>query len=143
MMRNHAIKQISIFSENKPGRLAAIAEAFEEERVNIFAFSIAEADEFGVIRAIVDKPEEAFRKLTELGFTVSFTDVIAVQMRDEPGGLKEIAKVLGDNKINIEYAYAYSGKEAAVLILRVDNTEEAIKGLLSSGCKLMEKAYFR
>ncbi len=141
-MKKHVIEQISIFSENKPGRLAAIAEALEEVRVNILAFSIAEAEGFGVIRAIVDRPEAAHKKLTDLGFTVSYTDVIAVQMRDEPGGLKEIARVLGENAVNIEYAYAYSGKDAAVLILRVDDTEEAIKDLLSRGCKLLEGSHF-
>jgi hypothetical protein len=138
----YRIKQISIFSENKPGRLAAIARALQEEQVNILAFSIAEADGFGVVRALVDKPEKAHQKLTDLGFNVAFTDVLAVRMRDIPGGLYEIAKILGDGGINIEYSYAYSGKEAAVLILRVDSIETAVPLLLQGGGELLESNVF-
>jgi hypothetical protein len=135
---DYIIKQISVFSENRPGRLAAIARALQEESVNIFAFSIAEAKGFGVVRALVDKPDQAYEKLTSIGFMVSFTKVIAVKMQDRPGGLYEIANVLGDAGINIEYAYAYSGKDAAVLILRVDNVEEAISRVKSAGGELLK-----
>ena len=134
---SYTIKQISIFAENRPGKLAAIAEALEAERINIYAFSIAEASGFGVIRALVDKPEVAHQKLTELGYVVSYTDVIGIKMRDEPGGLKEIAQLLGNAGINIEYAYAYSGKGAAVLIIRVDQVEDAIKAVQASGGRLL------
>jgi hypothetical protein len=136
------IKQISVFSENKPGRLAAIARALQEEQINILAFSIAEADGFGVVRALVDQPHKAHKKLTSLGFNVAFTDVLAVRMRDIPGGLYEIAKILGDGGINIEYSYAYSGKEAAVLIIRVDNIEAAIGLLRHGGGELLESSVF-
>lgn len=136
------IKQISVFSENRPGRLAAIARALEEEEINIYAFSIADANGFGVVRAIVDKPEEAHVKLTKMGFTVSYTNVIAVRMRDEPGGLFDIAKILGDGSINIDYAYAYSGKQVAVLILRVDQVEDAIVRLRDHGAELISASLF-
>ena len=139
---NYTIKQISVFSENRPGRLAAIARALQEEEINIFAFSIAEAKGFGVVRALVDKPEVAYKKLTELGFMVSFTDVIAVKMRDEPGGLFEIAKILGEAEVNIEYAYAYSGKEVAVLILRVDHVDDAIRRIRGAGGELLQSSLF-
>lgn len=142
-IERYLIKQISIFSENRPGRLAAIAKAMQEEGINILAFSIAEADGFGVVRALVDRSELAYRKLTDIGFMVSFTDVIAVRMRDEPGGLYEIAKILGDANINIEYAYAYSGKDAAVLILRVNDARAAIEMLLARGVPLMESSFFK
>jgi hypothetical protein len=136
---SYTIKQISIFAENKPGRLAGIAEALESENINIRAFSIAEASGFGVVRALVDHPDKAHKKLTELGYVVSTTDVIGVKMRDQPGGLREIAKMLGDAGINIEYAYAYSGRPAAVLVLRVDHVEEAISTILASGGHLLEE----
>jgi hypothetical protein len=136
------IKQISVFSENRPGRLAAIARALQEEKINILAFSIAEANGFGVVRALVDHPEKAHEKLTRLGFNVAFTDVIAVRMRDVPGGLYEIASILGNANINIEYSYAYSGKDAAVLILRVDNAEAAVTLLQKSGGTLLESSLF-
>ncbi|WP_292426533.1 ACT domain-containing protein [Methanoregula sp.] len=140
--KKYVIKQISIFSENRPGRLASVAQALGEEKINILAFSIAEANGFGVIRALVDHPEEAYEKLSSLGYNVAFTDVIAVQMKDQPGGLFEIAKVLGDAEINIEYSYAYSGKTAAVLILRVDQVDDAIEKILSSGATLLEHSIF-
>ncbi len=136
----YTIKQISIFAENKPGRLAAIAEVLESENINILAFSIAEASGFGVVRALVSDPERAHQKLTDLGYVVSSTDVIGVKMRDEPGGLKDISKMLGEAGINIEYAYAYSGRPAAVLILRVDQVEDAIRALLDGGSHLLESS---
>ena len=141
--KNFIIKQISVFSENRPGRLAAIAHALGEENVNILAFSIAEADGFGVVRALVDRPDVAKKKLVSLGFNVAFTDVIAVRMKDKPGGLYEIAKLLGDAQINIEYSYAYSGKEGAVLILRVDHVDEAITKIAAYGATLLETSVFQ
>ncbi|NYT21550.1 MAG: acetolactate synthase [Methanomicrobiales archaeon] len=141
--KKYVIRQISVFSENKPGRLAAIAKALQEEEINILAFSIAEADGFGVVRALVDKPKKAYEKLSGIGFNVAFTDVIAVQMKDIPGGLYEIARILGEGKINIEYSYAYSGKEAAVLILRVDNVEAAISAIRNGGGTLLESSMFQ
>ena len=82
MEKSYIIKQISIFSENRPGRLAAVAGALRDAGINIFAFTIAEANGFGVVRALVNRPEDAHRTLTGLGFRVSFTDVIGVKMRD-------------------------------------------------------------
>ena len=141
-VKKYVIKQISVFSENRPGRLAAIAHALGEENVNILAFSIAVANGFGVVRALVDQPEKAYRKLSAIGFNVAFTDVIAVHMQDRPGGLYEIAKMLGDANINIEYSYAYSGKEGAVLILRVDQVVDAIEKISRSGATLIESSVF-
>jgi len=139
----YVIKQISLFSENRPGRLAAIAKALTEENINILAFSIAEADGFGVVRALVDKPKLAYDKLTGLGFNVAFTDVIAVKMRESPGGLYEIAKMLANVQINIEYSYAYTGKEGGVLILRVDDADQAVRLITSLGATLLESRVFQ
>lgn len=136
-MSDYMIEQISMFSENRPGRLAAFAKAMMEEKINIYAFSIAEANGFGVIRALVSDPEKARKKLGSIGFMVTSTEVIAVQMKDEPGGLYEVAKVLAEADINIEYSYAYSGKQNAVLVLRVDQTKEAIEVILKSGGRLL------
>jgi len=140
--KKFVIKQISVFSENRPGRLAAIAQALGEINVNILAFSIAEANGFGVVRALVDHPQKAHDKLQSLGFNSAFTDVIAVKMKDTPGGLFEVAKILGDAGINIEYSYAYSGKGGAVLILRVDQVDDAIKKIQASGATLLERSLF-
>jgi len=139
MVTRHMIKQISVFSENRPGRLSRFSKVLEDEGINILAFSIAEADGFGVIRALVDDPDRAHQRLTDAGFTVSFTEVIAVEMRDEPGGLHEVASVLGEMEINIEYSYAFSGRSKAVLILRVDKVEDAIRALLDRDIRLLEE----
>jgi hypothetical protein len=142
MNEKYRIKQISVFSENRPGRLAAIARAMKEEDVNIFAFSIAEGAGYGVIRALVNKPDLALRKLESIGFTVRFTDVLAVEMEDRPGGLYDVIQVLGDAGINIEYSYAYSGRKCAVLILRVEDLDVATARLIEAGAKLLEVSQF-
>ncbi|MCE5295547.1 MAG: acetolactate synthase, partial [Euryarchaeota archaeon] len=123
MPTSHYLKQVSLFSENKPGQLAAFARALEEDGIDILAFSIAEAEGFGVIRALVSKPDAAVKKLESLGYMVRITDVIGVRMRDVPGGLREMADILGAAKINIDYSYAFSGKHGAVLVLRVDKPQ--------------------
>ena len=133
----YVIRQISVFSENKPGRLSAIAKGLEEAGVNIYAFSIAESKGFGVVRLIVDKSTAALKKLADIGFMVSYTDVIGIKMEDRPGGLYETASILGDGGINIEYAYAYSGKNGAVLVIRVDDVATAVKKLLAAGKELI------
>ncbi len=138
MVEKHLIQQVSMFTENRPGRLAAFAQAMEEAGIDIYAFSIAEADGFGVIRALVSNPAMACDRLTDLGFMVKMTDVIAVRMKDRPGGLREVADVLGRADINIDYSYAYSSKHGAVLILRVDKAEDAVKSLKKSGVPLLE-----
>jgi hypothetical protein len=142
MYERYHVKQLSIFSENRPGRLAAVARAMKEENVNIFAFSIAEGAGYGVIRTLVDRPEKALEKLQSIGFTVRFTDVLAVEMEDRPGGLFDAIKVLGDAGINIEYSYAYSGRKCAVLIMRVEEIDSAVKKLLDAGAKLLEVSQF-
>lgn len=140
MVKKHLIQQVSMFTENRPGRLAAFAQAMEGESIDIYAFSIAEAEGFGVIRALVSDPVRACTKLSELGFMVKTTEVIAVGMKDRPGGLREVAEVLGKADINIDYSYAYSSRHGAVLILRVDRIEEAVSKLQERGIPLLESS---
>jgi hypothetical protein len=138
-MENKIIKQISLFSENKPGRLANIADKFRGAGVNIRAFTIAEAGDFGIIRMVVDNPELAHEVLHETGFTVSETNVLGVEMEDVPGGLAKIADVLGKENINIDYAYAFVTKtEKALLILRVNDIKAALNVLERNGIKLLD-----
>ncbi len=139
----YKIKQLSIFSENRPGRLMDFSKAMGEESINILAFSIAEGAGYGVIRAFVSDPEKALKRLQEHGFVVRYTDVIAVHMADEPGGLFELTKVLKDAGINIEYAYAYRNEPGAILVLRVEDIEKAILTIKASGAKLLEVAHFK
>lgn len=136
----YRIKQLSIFSENRPNRLAAVAKVLREGKINILGFSIAEGAGYGVIRVLVDKPEEARDLLTKEGFVVKFTEVLAIQMEDRPGGLFDLTDHMKD--INIEYGYGYRNPPYAVLIIRVENIEKGIDQLLAGGLKLLDSATF-
>ena len=137
-----AIKQISIFVENKPGRMAGVAKALGDAGVNIRALTIAEAGDFGVIRMVVDDTERGYTALREKGFMVSETDVLAVEIKDVPGGLYEIADRLGMNNINVEYAYAFVTAKAAraMLILRVDDVKRATEVLSEAEVRVATRA---
>lgn len=140
-MEDKIIKQISLFAENKPGRLANIASKFRKSGINIRAFTIAEAGDFGIIRMVVDRPDDAHEVLHNAGFTVSETNVLGVEMEDVPGSLGKIADVLGERNINIDYAYAFVTKtEKALLILRVNDIEGAILVLQGAGIRLVDMA---
>lgn len=133
------IKQISLFSENKPGRLAKIADVLGKEQINIRAFTIAESGDFGIVRLVVDHPDEAHTILKKEGFTVSETDVIAVEINDVPGSMKEVAELFAEGEINIDYAYAFIGRnQKAVLIVRVSDLESALSFLESQAVSLLE-----
>jgi hypothetical protein len=136
-----AIKQISIFVENKPGRMARVAKTLSDAGVNIRALTIAEAGDFGVIRMVVDDTEKGYHVLRDEGFTVSETEVLAVEIKDVPGGLYEIAKTLGEHHINMDYAYAFvtARAERAMLILRVDDTKRATQVLSEVGVRIATK----
>jgi len=137
-----AIKQISIFVENKPGRMAGVAKALGDAGVNIRALTIAEAGDFGVIRMVVDDTERGYTALREKGFMVSETDVLAVEIKDVPGGLYEIVNSLGMNNINVEYAYAFVTAKAAraMLILRVDDVKRATEVLSEAEVRVATRA---
>ena len=137
-MENKLIKQISIFAENKAGRLEKITGELKSANINIRAFTIAEVGDFGVMRMVVDKPELAHNVLHDAGFTVSETDVLGIEMSDSPGGLHEISTVLGSNAINVDYAYAFAmATQKALLIIRVDNINNAIEVLENSDIRLV------
>ncbi len=125
------VKQISVFLENKSGRLAQVTRVLGDNEINIRALSIADTTDFGILRLIVDKPEEANRILQAEGFMVSETSVIAVQVPDRPGGLADILAALGLAGINIEYLYAFIGQSSdeAQVIFRVDDCDKAINVL--------------
>jgi hypothetical protein len=125
------VKQISVFLENKSGRLAQVTRALGDNQINIRALSIADTTDFGILRLIVDKPEEANSILRAEGFMVSETAVIAVEVPDRPGGLADILATLGQAGINIEYLYAFIGQSSdkAQVIFRVDDSDKAINVL--------------
>lgn len=134
------VEQISIFIENKSGRLAEVTRILGEAGVNIRALSLADTSDFGILRLIVNEREKAKQVLKDRGFTVSKTEVVAVEVPDRPGGLSQILQSLDRESINVEYMYAFVERcgENAVIIFRFDETEKAIKALISSGFTVLE-----
>jgi hypothetical protein len=134
--------QISVFLENKSGRLAEVTHALAGAEVNIRALSLAETIDYGVLRLIVDRPKEAKTALAEAGFTVTETEVIAVAMPDRPGGLAGIVDLVTRRGLNIEYLYAFVGQrgENAVVIFRMDKAQEAIAVLQEGGAQVLSAA---
>ena len=133
-------EQISIFLENKAGRLSEVTRIFEEGRINIRALSLADTSDFGILRLIVNDNEKAKRLLKENGFTVRFTEVVAVEVQDKPGGLHQILTALAQAGVNVEYMYAFvrqSGRNA-VLIFRFDNTAAATEVLRREGVQVID-----
>ena len=129
------VKQVSVFLENKSGRLLDMTRRLGESGVNVRAMCVADTSEFGVVRLITDDPEKARDILRGHGFIVKETNVIAVEVEDRPGGLSEIIKPLVDQEMNIEYLYCFLEKsgENAVVIIRVDEAEQAIGALKVAG----------
>lgn len=133
------VKQISIFLENKSGRLAQVTEVLGKNDINIRALSIADTSDFGILRLIVNEPDKAHRVLKEAGFTVGSTDVIAVEVTDKPGGLAQVLQLLDRAGINIEYLYAFVQKasNAALVVFRVEQLDEAVRVLLENGTQVL------
>jgi hypothetical protein len=132
-------EQISVFLENKAGRLAEVTGILSEANVNIRALALADTSDFGVLRLIVDNNAKAVEVLKSRGFTVGRTDVLAVEVEDKPGGLHRILDMLNKAKINVEYMYAFvqhTGKNA-VMIFRFDNITDAVKVLEENDVKVI------
>lgn len=133
------VEQISIFIENKSGRLAEVARVLGEKGVNIRALSLADTSDFGILRLLVDNTDVAQITLKESGFTVNKTEVVAVEVPDDPGGLYNILQVLDEAKINVEYMYAFVERNAgnAVIIFRFDEVDKAIAALSEKGVSIL------
>ena len=129
------LKQISVFLENKSGQLLQIVNILGEHKIDLRAMSIAEAQDYGVLRIIVDKPDETLSLLREKEWLCSANEVLAVMVPDEPGSLTKILNVLADNDVNMVYTYAFlSGIEGkACIVLRVDDNAAAEKLLRDAG----------
>jgi hypothetical protein len=134
--------QISVFLENKSGRLAELTRALADGGINIRALSLAETIDYGVLRLIVDRPDHAKQALAKAGFTVTETQVIAVELADRPGGLAEIVDLLTRTGLNIEYCYAFVAKRGdnAVVILRIDDAARAVETLRGAGAHVLSAA---
>jgi hypothetical protein len=134
------VEQISIFLENKSGRLAEVTELLAKSGINIRALSLADTADFGILRLILNDSEKAKKVLKENGFTVGKTEVIAVEVPDRPGGLSGILNALKGEGINVEYMYAFVQKsgENAIIIFRFDELEKAIAALQKARVRILK-----
>jgi hypothetical protein len=121
------ITQISIFLENRKGRLHEVCSLLGNAGVNIRALTIAETESFGVLRIVVNKPEQAVKLLRDNSFVANITDVVAVEVPDKPGGLADVLKILSQNDVNVEYMYGFLEKSGnnAILVFRFEDTAYA------------------
>lgn len=133
------VDQLSIFLENRAGRLAEVTRILSEAGVNIRALSLADTSDFGILRLIVSDFEAAKSKLKEAGFTVGRTTVVAVEITDQPGGLHNILSMLQDAGINVEYMYAFvqQSGDSAILIFRFDRTDQGIELLQKNNINII------
>ncbi len=136
------VKQISVFIENTPGRLSDFTRVLADNGIDLVSLSIADTTHFGILRGIVAEPEAAAKLLTERGYSVKVTDVLAVCVPDHPGGLNEILSLLAERDIALEYLYSFVRRSGdhALIILRVDRPAEAVSVLTEAGVQLLSQA---
>lgn len=133
-----SVKQLSIFVENKFGRLDAIVDALGKNGINIRALSLADTTDFGILRLIASEPDRAKEVLSDIGVISKCTPVTAVFLKDSAGGLAEVLKVFTKNEISIDYMYAFLGRKAgeAMMVLKTDDIEKTEKALISADIKM-------
>lgn len=134
--------QINVFAQNQPGRLERLTEVLLEEGINIRAVTISGAEEYGVIKLLVDDPTKAFEALQREGFSAFKKEVIAVVMDDRPGGLHRVCRVLGDSGVNVEdaYGFVFQDRKTAILVIEVDEIPEAEDILRARGLEFLSDA---
>lgn len=135
-----SVKQISVFIENKKGALAQATRYIAENKINLRALSIADTQDFGILRIICEEPEKANQVLQEGGFLTTMTKVLAAPISDEPGSLANILEVLSEANVMIEYTYAFvSAKAGAYMIFRVDDNQLAAATLAAAGIRIVDQ----
>lgn len=129
------INQISLFLENKPGHLNAICSTLSNAAINIITLSMADTEQFGILRLIIHEWDDAKTVLEGAGFAVTVTPVVATEVEDRPGGMAAILDILENDKLNIEYMYALTFRRgnSAILIFRFDDTIKAVNTLKAAG----------
>lgn len=135
-----AVKQISIFIENKEGRIKKAINTLAEENINIRALSIADTTKYGILRLIVSDNEKAIAALEKDGFVVKENEVIILAVPDKPNGLNSTLAIFDENGINLEYLYAFvsSKTDAAIVVMRLENMEKAIEALNDSDVNILD-----
>jgi hypothetical protein len=139
------IKQISVFLENKIGRLAEVTKLLADSGINIRTLSLAETAEFGVLRLIVNDADACLKVLKKNNFVAQETEVLAVEVQDKPGGLNHILEVFLKNDINIEYMYAFVEKRVdnAIVVFRIDDLSKAIAVLQDNNIPIVSDAVLK
>lgn len=132
------IKQLTVFVENKSGRLEEVTKVLGENNINISALSVADTSEYGLLRLIVSDGEKAVRLLKEQDFSVNLTDVICLSVSHEPGALHDAIIILSEANISIEYMYAYAIGQKAAVIMKVSDVKEAIYALTERNIELLK-----
>jgi hypothetical protein len=138
---DYMAKQISVFLENKAGRLSHVTRVLGDAGINIRALSIADTSDFGILRIIVNDPARAYRILKDANFTVSETEVIAVQVSDSPGGLAAVLEQMSESNLNIEYLYAFLGTSDndALVVFKVEDIDQACATFKEKGIKFIDE----
>ncbi|HOO61742.1 MAG TPA: acetolactate synthase [Bacillota bacterium] len=133
------VKQINVFLENQSGRLAEVTKSLSENQIDIRALYIADTTEYGILRMILDKPDDALLALTQAGFTVSSTPVIAIAIKDVPGTLDQAIGVLSEKGLSLEYLYGYVGRSSsdAVVVIRVSDPNLAVEKLTEANIRIL------
>ncbi|MDD3717659.1 MAG: ACT domain-containing protein [Actinomycetota bacterium] len=131
--------QVNVFAQNQPGRLERLTEVLLEEGINIRAITISGADDYGVIKLLVDDPRKAFDALQREGFSAFLKEVIAVVMDDRPGGLHRVCRVLGEGGVNVEdaYGFVFQDRKTAILVVEVEKVSEAEEILKAKGLEFL------
>lgn len=133
------VKQLSVFLENRSGRLREVTDLLGNAGINIRALSLADTSDFGILRLIVNKPDEAYRILRDAQFTIRETDVLAVEVEDQPGGLARVLRIFESGGVNVEYMYAFVEKatDNAIMIFRVEDPDQSAQLLQDNGVRLL------
>lgn len=131
-------KQLSIFIENREGRLEEVLHALKERDVNIVSLSLADTSEYGLLRMLVTNPEAGKEALKEKGFSAMLTDVLAVRISHKVGQLQELLQIICEAQVNIEYMYALStGKEDASIVIKTSDLDKAAELLKARGVEIV------
>lgn len=136
-----SVKQISIFIENEKGSLAEVTKFIADKKINLKALSIADTQDFGILRIITDNPNEARDMLKNEGYTVTATSVLAVELTDSPGSMASILNVLSESDISVEYTYAFMStvENKAYMIFRVDDNTKATTALIAANIPVINQ----
>ena len=136
-----AVKQVSVFVENKEGRIKKAIDTLAKENINIRALSIADTTKYGILRLIVSDNEKAINALEKDGFIVKENEVVLLAIKDEPNGLNSTLAIFEDKKLNLEYVYAFVSTKVdeAIVVMRFENMEKAIEALKDSDVKVLDE----